>query len=112
MKIVRTGVAVLALSLASLPALAADHATASTTDYKAAMEKMNKAMPMEFTGDADADFASMMIPHHQGAIDAAKVELEHGKDPMLRTMAEDMITMQEKEIAALNTFLAKHDGKK
>jgi uncharacterized protein (DUF305 family) len=104
----RTGITALLLSFTALPALAADQPSESTAGYKAAMEKMHKAMPMEFTGDADTDFAHMMIPHHQGAIDVAKVELAHGKDPMLRKMAQDMIDMQEKEIAALKDFLAKH----
>ena len=51
-------------------------------------------MPM--SGDPDVDFAHMMIPHHQGAIDMAQVELARGKDPQLREMAEDIIKAQEK----------------
>lgn len=105
----RTGIAAFVLTMTALPVIAQDHAMESNAGYKAAMEKMHKAMPMEFTGDADADFARMMIPHHQGAIDVAKVELKHGKDAMLRSMAQDMIEMQEKEIAGLNEFLAKHE---
>lgn len=103
----RTGLTALLLSFTALPALAADHAAESTAGYKAAMEKMEMAMPKDYTGDADADFARMMIPHHQGAIDAAKVVIAHGKDPMIRKMAEDAISMQEKEIAGLKEFLAK-----
>jgi uncharacterized protein (DUF305 family) len=50
------------------------------------------------TGDADKDFVAMMIPHHQGAIDMAKVELQYGKDPMLKAMAQSIVTSQQKEI--------------
>lgn len=60
------------------------------------------------SGNADKDFAMMMIPHHQGAIDMAKVELQHGKDPKLRAMAEMIVKAQEKEIAELKAWQAAH----
>ena len=49
----------------------------------------------------------MMIPHHAGAIDTAKVELQHGRDPMLRSMAQVIVTAQDCEIADLKAWLAK-----
>ena len=73
------------------------------------MNKMTKdmaAVPM--TGDMDRDFVGMMIPHHQGAIAMARVELAHGKDPMLRKMARDIIAAQEKEIGEMKAWQAKH----
>lgn len=71
------------------------------------MERMNQAMsaaPM--TGDPDHDFMSMMIPHHQGAIDMAKTELQYGKDPKVRRLARGIIAAQEKEIAEMKRWLA------
>jgi uncharacterized protein (DUF305 family) len=50
----------------------------------------------------------MMIPHHQGAIDMARIELESGRDPQLREMAQKVIEDQEREIAALKEWLAQH----
>jgi uncharacterized protein (DUF305 family) len=49
-----------------------------------------------------------MLPHHQGAVDMAKVELEHGTDPELRKLAQDIIDSQQKEIAFMKEWLAKH----
>jgi len=68
---------------------------------------MHKEMGIAFSGDADVDFARGMIPHHQGAVDMAKVVLAHGKDPELRKLAEGVITEQEKEIAFLRDWLKK-----
>ena len=81
---------------------------ASTKDFKQAHMGMMKNMNMEFSGDADVDFARSMIPHHQGAIDMAKLELKHGKSPEIRQMAEKMIKDQEKEQKDLQAFLQKH----
>jgi uncharacterized protein (DUF305 family) len=111
-----------ALSLAfTLPALAqeADHSahqgmtmdapadgSPSTQAFIDANAKMHAAMEIDFTGNADVDFVRGMIAHHQGAIDMAKVELEHGKDADIRKLAEDVITAQEGEIAMMKKWLA------
>lgn len=54
-----------------------------------------REMMMEPSGNPDHDFAMMMIPHHQGAIDMAKIELQYGKDPLLRGMAEKIVVALE-----------------
>ena len=74
----------------------------------ASMQNMKNGMNMKPTGDPDVDFVRMMTPHHQGAVDMAKVELQYGKDPEMRQLASDIVAAQEKEIAAMNAWLAKH----
>ncbi|ETX26719.1 CopM family metallochaperone [Roseivivax isoporae] len=81
---------------------------ASTAAYRAANLAMHSAMDIEFTGDADIDFARGMIGHHQGAIDMARIVLDHGSDPDLRQLAEDIIAAQEAEIAFLEAWIADH----
>jgi uncharacterized protein (DUF305 family) len=72
---------------------------------------MNQAMTVMDQGMKQApmagnhDFAAMMIPHHQGAIDMAKVELLHGKDPVLRRLAQEIIVTQQQEIVVMRRQL-------
>ena len=93
---------------AAMPATAQQ--SPASKGYMDAMSKMQASVPKDQKGDPDTDFARMMIPHHRGAMDMAKVELQYGKDPMLRKMAEKMIKDQEKEVADLEKWL-KEKGK-
>lgn len=76
-----------------------------TKDLKKAHMDMMGNMNMEFTGNTDADFARSMIKHHEGGIAMAKIELEHGKDPMIREMAEKMVKDQGAENEKFKAWL-------
>jgi uncharacterized protein (DUF305 family) len=97
----------LAQSMHSMPApTAAD--TPSTKAYREAMMSMDQHMAITYSGDPDKDFVAGMIPHHQGAVAMAKVELQYGKDAELRKLAQDIIGAQDKEIAFMKAWQAKH----
>ncbi|MFZ4288547.1 CopM family metallochaperone [Variovorax sp. HJSM1_2] len=93
------------------PAASATNTSPSTKAYLQSDEKMMKGMSVPYTGDADKDFVSHMIAHHQGAVDMAQVLLKHGKDPELRKMAQDIIKAQESEIAFMKQWQAKNGVK-
>ena len=59
-----------------------------------------------FTGNPDHDFLAMMIPHHEGAIDMARLLLIHGRDPLVRQLAEDIIASQTIEVAGMRGRMA------
>jgi uncharacterized protein (DUF305 family) len=89
-----------ATSLAASPAEAPFLA-----ENDAAMKKMMAAMEIEPSGDVDADFIAMMVPHHQGAIDMAQALLRHGRNEQLRRLAQEIIVEQTQEIAVMRLAL-------
>ena len=82
----------------------------SSMAFMEANDRMHGAMAIEYTGKADVDFVRGMIPHHQGAVDMAKIVLEHGADPEVRKLAEGIIAAQESEIAWMQGWLDKNGG--
>lgn len=80
----------------------------ATIAFMEANAKMHADMGIAYTGDADVDFIAGMIPHHQGAVEMAKIVLEHGTDPEVRKLAQAVIAAQEAEIAWMTEWLAAH----
>ena len=78
-------------------------ATADSFDAKMgrAMELMNRNMMVAASGNPDRDFAAMMIPHHQGAVDMARIQLQFGRDQILRRLAQGIIVEQLQEIEVM-----------
>ncbi len=92
-----------------MPASApAAEAAPSTRAYQAAMTKMDRGMAIPYTGNADQDFVAGMIPHHQGAIDMARVELRYGHNKALKRLARRIIKAQTREIAFMRRWQAHH----
>lgn len=87
---------------------AADAVPDSIGAGKAAMGTMMKNMMVPYSGNADVDFAKGMLPHHQGAIDMAKVVLQYGKDPEIKKLAEAVVSAQTSEIAMMQQWLTVH----
>lgn len=71
------------------------------SENDAAMNKMMADMTIKPTGDVDRDFVSMMVPHHQGAIDMAQAELKYGHNEQLRRLAQEIIVTQQQEISVM-----------
>lgn len=88
------------------------HATELTPMQQELMAGMNEMHQDMMKGmesqDADIAFATGMIPHHQGAVKMAEIELKYGKDPELRQLAKNIIQAQEEEIKFMQQWLQKH----
>ena len=106
----RRTLAALALTAATWPAWCATPAGADAPstfaqENDAAMDRMMADMAITPSGDVDRDFAAMMIPHHQGAIDMAQLELRYGKNAQLKLLAQESIVDQIQEITMMRLAL-------
>jgi uncharacterized protein (DUF305 family) len=82
----------------------------STRAYEAAMATMHQQMNVPLLGNADVDFVRGMIPHHQAAVDMAKIQLQYGKDERLKSFSRWVIWAQELEIAQMKNWLRRRDN--
>ncbi len=86
-----------------------------TSLYSQFSEPMNNSMNMMknmmMAGSTDYVFASMMVMHHQGAVNMAKAEQKNGKDAEMKKLAENIVTDQENEVKLLQEWLDKNKGK-
>ena len=93
-----------------------DHSIVGKGDWPelmASIEKMHIDMEsIDPSGDSDVDFVRLMLPHHQAAIDMAKTELMHGKDPEMRRLAQEIIADQQSEIELMQLWLKQHEPQK
>ncbi len=119
MRFGKAAVAAMTLVLAGAgSALAAEHthppakppgaaASSFVRDMDAGMAKMMADMHAPgYSGRVDVDFLTMMIPHHEGAVEMARLQLVHGSDPVTRRLAEDIIASQQAEIEGMKRRLA------
>lgn len=84
------------------------HATSFMRAMDDSMSRMDSGMKSaSINGNVDHDFATMMVPHHQGAIDMAKAELLYGKDPVMKKLAEEIVVDRQSEIQAMQLWLSK-----
>lgn len=83
---------------------------ASTRAYGRAMQTMHKHMDAPLSGDVDVDFARQMIPHHQGAVEMAKIQLQYGHDERLKAFSRWVIQAQEQEIGFMTQWLRRRDN--
>ncbi len=98
----------LAATLLVTPLVALAQTDDAAKAFKEVMDKMHMAMQMDYVGDPDVQFVKSMIPHHQGAVDMAEVELKYGKDPQARAFAEKIIKAQKAEIEEFDVWLKQH----
>ena len=82
-------------------------ASAFESEMDAGMARMMQEMHTPgYTGQPDTDFLAMMIAHHAGAVEMARLVLIHGRDPLVRQLAEDIIASQTVEMAAMKGRMA------
>jgi uncharacterized protein (DUF305 family) len=88
-----------------------DTATQDWAELMTGMDRMHAAMgSVKRSGDSDVDFVRLMLPHHQAAIDMAKTQLLHGKDPQIRRLAQEIIIDQQSEIELMQLWLKQRDA--
>ena len=85
------------------------NADQAATAFDQANQRMHHNMAISPSGNVDMDFARGMLAHHRGAVDMARIELEHGHDEQMRALAREVIDAQQREIEQLERWIAEHD---
>ncbi|WP_296001138.1 DUF305 domain-containing protein [Rugamonas sp.] len=75
-------------------------------DAMAVMDDGMRRAPMD--GQSEHDFITMMMPHHQGAVDMAKAVLLYTDDPEIRNLALGIVAEQQNEIRVMQAWLKRH----
>jgi uncharacterized protein (DUF305 family) len=99
--------------LSAVPVCTSTSVVAEPTFYSEIAQvsgRMHQGMEVAASGDVDRDFMRMMIPHHQGAIDMALLQLKYGRDEKLKRLAQSIIVEQGQEIAYMRTLLDTPSG--
>ncbi len=110
------GVMLSTAALADAPDLHDAHASKDSnadqaaTAFDQANQRMHHDMAISPSGNVDMDFARGMLAHHRGAVDMARIELEHGSDEQMRDLAREVIDAQQQEIELLERWIAEHDA--
>lgn len=77
--------------------------------FREANDRMHAAMAAPSSGDVDLDFARGMLPHHQGAVDMANIQLRYGTDPEMKSLAIKVVQTQKEEIRQMEEWIAKRE---
>ena len=100
------------LALVSGSAMAQEATNPATKAYEQSMTAMHDTMQtMKPMNDPNMDFVMMMKPHHQAAVEMAETYLKYGTAPILKKMAQDIVSSQKKEIGAMDAWETKHGMK-
>jgi len=110
-----TVILIATLALPQTPPGTPSHRTASPDPgwgaFMASMAQMHAAMAsVQPSGECDADFVRLMLPHHQAAIDMARTQLMYGTDPEMRRLAQEIITDQQSEIELMQLWRRQHQS--
>ena len=102
---------VLLLRAAAVSSDSQSEADSGWSQLIASMDKMHMDMEaVKRSGDNDIDFVTLMLPHHQAAINMAKTQLLYGKDPQMRRLAQEIITDQQLEIELMQRWLKQRES--
>jgi len=103
-----SGAGASSMASTSSSASSATKAGTSSQAFQAADATMMHRMSAPYSGDTDRDFVEHMMPHHEGAVAMARIELQYGKDPALKKMARDIIQSQNEEIVFMKQWQKDH----